>query len=180
VTAVVSACRAVPILAEHVLPAPVGEVHDLFLDSDFLCAYAHATLAGRSLVTVSPDRLRTSLRRVQPTDSAPPFLAPVIGPEVDIVEVVRWDAPGPGQWGRRALLRVEALVAPREARFTGVMTLEPASGDAQAAAACRWTVDGGLWVKASLIGGKVAPLLTDAVQTALATQARLAGEWLRR
>ena len=78
------------------------------------------------------------------------------------------------------MLRVEALVAPREARFTGVVTLEPASAEAGSEAACRWTVDGGLWVKASLIGGKVAPLLTDAVVAAVATQAGLAAEWLRR
>ena len=165
--------RTLHLSFERSLPWAVGDVHAVLTDPDFLREYVARTASGGSRVVVAPDGSRTCLRRVVPTRLAPPFVASFFGDAVDVVEVVRW-AGTAADGARTGELRADASVAPGELRLRAVVRLTPTS-----AGTCRWSVDGRLWVKVPLIGGKLAPLAVAAMEAALAAEVGLAEELLR-
>ena len=156
---------------EYAFPAGVEEVHAVLTDPGFLRGYAAATESREVQVEVAPDGSSTQVRRVLPTDAVPAFAKPFLGDEVPVQESVAWRPPD-ADGSRYGDLVVEAAVASRQAGLRGTVRLLPEGPG------CRLVAEGDVSVKVPLVGGKLAPLVEQLVQSALRKQCELAAERL--
>lgn len=159
---------------ESQIPHSVEETLTILTDREFLRKYAYETGSSEADVTVSPDGLETVVRRVMPTDEVPGFVRGFLGESLPVVETVTW-AAADGEGARRAVVLVETKVGSRSATFRGELQLSPSAEGSTCFGAT-----GSATVKIPLIGGRVAPLVEEAVRAALEVQAGLAVEWPAR
>ncbi|MDP9408751.1 MAG: DUF2505 domain-containing protein [Actinomycetota bacterium] len=152
---------------EYAFPAGVDEVHAVLTDPGFLREYADATHSRDVEVDAAPDGSSTSVRRVMPTDAVPSFAKPFLGDEVPVEETVAW-RPSDGDGSRYGDLAVDASAASRQARLRGTMRLLPEGPG------CRLVAEGDVSVKVPLVGGKLAPLVEQLLQSAVRKQCELA------
>lgn len=146
-------------------------VFGMLTDREFLDRRAVATKAIRHHVEVSNDAAGTTTRtrRTLETDAIPEALRKLVGPTIDIDEVITWGAPEP-DGGRTGRVEVDVAKVPVSGR--GTMRLVAEGGRTRQAVE--------LEIKASipLVGRKVEEAAAPAVVAALEVEEQLGGQWL--
>lgn len=150
---------------EYAFEAGVEDVHAVLTDPEFLREYGRATHSRDVSVTASAAGSR--LHRVMPTDAVPPFAKSFLGDEVPVLEVVTWEEPA-ADGSRSASLAVDAAAGSRQARLRGSLVLTPAGGG------CGLLAEGDVRVNVPLVGGRLAPLVVQVLESALRRQCALA------
>lgn len=142
-------------------PAPPDEVVGARLDEAFLTAVARRTGALDHEVRV--DGLRSTVRRVMPTDRFPDFARRLAGDRLTLVETTTW-APDPtATGGRTGVVELEVDGAPLRARFT--TALEPSAGDGTVE-----QVRGEVVARVPIVGGRIEKAVVPALEAAMAAQ----------
>ncbi|REF37573.1 uncharacterized protein DUF2505 [Thermasporomyces composti] len=151
-------------------PADPTAVYAMLTDEDFLRRRAQAAHALRHDVKVEPTGggHRTRLHQFLPAE-VPDFVRKLVGDEIELTEVIAWEAAEP-DGSRRAEVRVDVASAPVTLR--GTIRLVPDS------AGTRQILDAELKASVPLIGKKIEEAAAPAVAAGLTGMEELGRQWL--
>lgn len=148
-------------------PVPPEQVVQARCDAGYLEVLCRRTGAVDHEVRV--DGLRTTVRRVMPTDRFPDFARKLTGETITLVETTTWTEAADADGSRRAEVSMQVEGAPVSSRATAVV--RPTGPGATE------VVTGQVSAKVPLVGGRIEKAVLPALEAALDAQVDAYREW---
>ncbi|HEY8458305.1 MAG TPA: DUF2505 domain-containing protein [Actinopolymorphaceae bacterium] len=154
--------------------ADVPAVYQMLTDQDFVRRRVEASHALRHKVTIEPDGggCRTRTHQVLPAE-VPDFVKKFVGDEIQLDEVVTWQAPD-ADGSRQGRLQVDVVGAPVTLRGTIRLVPDRDSGGT----GTRQLIDAELKASVPLIGRKIEEAAAPAVLAGFDVMERVGNAWL--